>query len=45
MARLFLVHDGFGEGDPGQREALPMMGGGWRGHLTVSLAKAIGAGG
>jgi len=43
--RLFLVHDGFDDNDPGQREALRIMGGGWRGHLTVSLAKAIGAGG
>jgi uncharacterized protein YndB with AHSA1/START domain len=42
--RLFLVHDGFDDNDPGQREALQVMGGGWRGHLTVSLARAIGAG-
>jgi uncharacterized protein YndB with AHSA1/START domain len=43
--RLFLVHDGFDDSDPGQREALRVMGGGWRDHLTVSFAKAIGAGG
>jgi uncharacterized protein YndB with AHSA1/START domain len=42
--RLFLVHDGFDDTDPGQSEALRVMGGGWRGHLTVSLAKAISEG-
>lgn len=43
--RLFLVHDGFDDSDPGQREALRIMGGGWRGLLTESLAKAISTGG
>ncbi|BCY11628.1 SRPBCC domain-containing protein [Actinoplanes sp. L3-i22] len=35
--RLFLRHDGFDPGDPFQRQALRIMGGGWRSHVMRAL--------
>lgn len=35
--RLFLDHEGFDPGDPGQQAALRVLGGGWRGHLARRL--------
>lgn len=41
--RLFLDHEGFDSGDPGQQAALRVLGGGWRGHLARRLGKTLSA--
>lgn len=35
--RLFLRHDGFDPDDPWQRQAMRVMGGGWRSHVMRAL--------
>jgi uncharacterized protein YndB with AHSA1/START domain len=39
--RLFLDHEGFDPADPAQREALRIMGGGWRTHLMRRLEAVL----
>jgi uncharacterized protein YndB with AHSA1/START domain len=41
--RLFLRHEGFDPGDPMQRTALRIMGGGWRSRVMPALAKELAA--
>ncbi len=42
--RLFLRHEGFDPDDPLQRQALEMMGRGWRSHLMRRLEAELDAG-
>ena len=41
--RLLITHDGFDDGDPGQRMTMGILGGGWRGHLVKRLGELLGA--
>ncbi len=43
--RLLITHDGFDATDPGQRMAMGILGGGWRGHLIRRLGTMLGEGG
>jgi hypothetical protein len=40
--RPALAHDGFDDGDPGQRMTMGILGGGWRGHLIKRLGELLG---
>jgi uncharacterized protein YndB with AHSA1/START domain len=39
--RLFLEHTGFDPGDPTQRAAYTIMGGGWRSHVLAALDRLL----
>jgi uncharacterized protein YndB with AHSA1/START domain len=39
--RLFLDHQGFDAGNPGQQATLRILGGGWRGHLARRLDETL----
>ncbi|MEV6344326.1 SRPBCC domain-containing protein [Actinoplanes sp. NPDC051851] len=39
--RLFLRHEGFDPDDPLQRQALRIMGGGWRSHIMRALETSL----
>jgi uncharacterized protein YndB with AHSA1/START domain len=41
--RLFLRHEGFDPDDPLQRQALRIMGGGWRSHIMRALEADLAA--
>jgi uncharacterized protein YndB with AHSA1/START domain len=40
--RLMITHDGFDDGDTGQRMTMGILGGGWRGHLVKRLGELLG---
>jgi uncharacterized protein YndB with AHSA1/START domain len=39
--RLFLDHEGFDPGDPGQRLSRRIMGGGWKSHIFRGMEKVL----
>ncbi|MDG4831113.1 SRPBCC domain-containing protein [Solwaraspora sp. WMMD1047] len=41
--RLFLIHEGFDESDPGQQAVRRLLDGGWRTHLARRLERTLGS--